>query len=202
MTKKQQQLVTENHGLIYYVLNRRGLVGDKELFCRDEDWYGIAAEALCKAAINFDESLGNKFSTVAVTYINKAISQKMQTANAYYRIESKGVVSSYNEQIPSDFGEGIELWEALESDDNVEKTILDRIFIKQLLSGLDERESYIVRSIASGYTERELGEEMGISAARVGHIYNRAVDKAYMMKRGEKLHERYWKYGGKCKCYQ
>lgn len=202
MTEQQKQLVAENHGLIYYVLNHRGLSGSQELFCKDEDWYGIAAEALCKAAINFDESLGNRFSTVAVTYINKAISQRMQKANAYHRIESKGVISSYNEQISSDFGEGIELWEALESDEDVEKTILDRIFIKQLLSGLDEREKYIVRSIASGYTERELGKEMGISAARVGYIYSRAVDKAYRIKRGEKLHEQYWKCGGKCKCYQ
>ena len=64
MTKEQQKLIEDNHNLIYGVL--------KEYNLDREDWYDIAAIGLCKAAISYDNSIG-EFSTLAYRYIHNEI---------------------------------------------------------------------------------------------------------------------------------
>jgi len=57
MTPEQKKLVEENHSLIYWFMSKHHL---------SMDYYGDLAVGLCMAAINFDPSLGVKFSTYAV----------------------------------------------------------------------------------------------------------------------------------------
>ena len=56
LTKEQQQLVEDNHNLIYSYLNKRHLPIDSTF-----DFYGDAALGLCTAAHIYNPSLGFKF---------------------------------------------------------------------------------------------------------------------------------------------
>lgn len=57
LTKEQQKLVEDNHGLIYSFLQSRNLPFD--------EFYDLAAIGLCTAAIGFDPTKGYEFSTYA-----------------------------------------------------------------------------------------------------------------------------------------
>lgn len=60
MTKEQENLIIENHNLIYQFMKQHNMYFDAV-----EDWYGLCAIGLCNAALLFDPSKGFKFSTFA-----------------------------------------------------------------------------------------------------------------------------------------
>lgn len=51
LTDDDRELVSENHKLIYWYLNLKGLDHD--------EWYGLLATELCKTIVKHDESLGS-----------------------------------------------------------------------------------------------------------------------------------------------
>lgn len=57
LNAEQQRLVEENHNLIYWFINKMRL--------SLEDYYGVVAIGLCKAAYSYDSSRGCAFSTHA-----------------------------------------------------------------------------------------------------------------------------------------
>jgi RNA polymerase sigma factor (sigma-70 family) len=65
LTPEQQKLVEDNHSLIYQFLHKLNL--------DIEEFYGIAAIGLCKAALSYKESWKIKFSTHAYYVMNAEI---------------------------------------------------------------------------------------------------------------------------------
>lgn len=57
LTPEQQKLVEDNHNLIYHILRKMNL--------SDDEFYGIAAIGLCKAAMSYGKSNKVVFSTYA-----------------------------------------------------------------------------------------------------------------------------------------
>lgn len=70
LTPEQSQMVEKNHKLIYGFLKKRGLL--------EEDWYGIAAYGLCKAAMIFDPDREVKFSVLAYTCMDNEVRMEMR----------------------------------------------------------------------------------------------------------------------------
>lgn len=68
LTEKQAKMVEDNHNLIYTFLYKNGL-DNNEI----EDWYGVAAIALCKAAATYDENIGTPFSSYAFKVMTNAV---------------------------------------------------------------------------------------------------------------------------------
>lgn len=94
-------LIERNIGLVYAQLNRFNLR-------QDPDAESIAFEALLKASENFDESTGNKFSTLAVVYIYNALCGYLRTLNKVRKldivslnaeVEINGTMHEYQEVI-------------------------------------------------------------------------------------------------------
>lgn len=73
LTEAQASMVEQNHNLIYVFLQKRGLSEENA-----DDWYGVAALGLCKAAMHFDESKGCKFSTLAFVCMENEIRMEMR----------------------------------------------------------------------------------------------------------------------------
>ena len=160
MTESQRRLAADNHGMIYKVLN------DLEL--PDEDYYGIAAIGLCKAAMAYQPGT-YKFSTCAYKCIYNEVKTAQRLAH-YPKRRYDGQWVSYNELSP----EGTELIETFESGADPEKDAIISVLAQQLVKCLRPREIEIARMLASGMGRREVAALLGISRQRIGQILDRA----------------------------
>lgn len=145
MTQHQQNLVTENHKLIFFLLNR--------LKYNEDEWYDVCAIGLCKAAIAYKPEYRVAFSTFAVKCMTNQIF--MEQKKKYRRIRTV----SLNEYITSDGN--IEIQNTIvDSTDLVGGAEL-RLVIKD--TGLTPREQKILKLHIAGYKQREIGASIGIS---------------------------------------
>jgi RNA polymerase sigma factor (sigma-70 family) len=80
VTDEQRKLVEDHINIAYYVANKL-----KHPKFEPEDVCQIALESLCKAAMKYDEGLGVKFSTFAVTVIRNDILMAFKKSNAEKR---------------------------------------------------------------------------------------------------------------------
>lgn len=85
LTKEQQELVTDNHKLIYYTMYKYNLLAQLD----EDECYGALAEGLCKAAATYDKRI--KFSAYAVRcMLNEAFmlarAHKCATRTAYQTV--------------------------------------------------------------------------------------------------------------------
>ncbi len=127
LTDEQRALVEENHNLIYFFLRKHGY--------SINEFYGPAAEGLCKAAQSYEASKG-AFSTWALQAMRFSVSaecrkqsRKIETAapiislDAAYSEESAATLGDAIPGEPSDFS-GPEIEEFYNSLTEVEKIIL------------------------------------------------------------------------------
>lgn len=77
LTPEQRAFAEENHGLIFFVLERNGWSID--------EYYGDAAIGLCKAVVGYDVKRGTEFSSYAVKVIKNEILQQFRKARAMKR---------------------------------------------------------------------------------------------------------------------
>lgn len=115
MQNDVNRLIQQNVGLVYKQLHRFNM-------SNDPDAESFAYEALWHAAENFDETKGNKFSTLATVYIYNALCGYLRAKKAKHQLD----VVSYNTILRTSDGEEHEYLEVLESDTTVEKDFLDR----------------------------------------------------------------------------
>lgn len=105
LTEEQRKLAADNAGLIGYCLQHYGL---------SDDYYGVAAIALCTATVTYKPGKRSKFSTWAVICICGAISNELRRCNYY---EPKTIMLNDKAHIRSDFSalEATEFLEELQS---------------------------------------------------------------------------------------
>lgn len=119
------QLVESNIGLVYAQLNRFDLRDD-------QDAESAAMEALWKAASDFDNSRGCRFSTLATVYIYNALCGHLRTLNRANQLD----VVSLNATVDVN-GTEHELQEIIESKITVEGTLVDAEKYKTLSKCFD-----------------------------------------------------------------
>lgn len=167
MHRDIDQLIKDNIGLVYKQLHRFHLINDP-------DAESFAFEALGNAAKDFDETLGNKFSTVATVYIYNALCGYLRQLNAKRQLE----VVSYNAIMKLPNGEEHEYLELLESDHNVEGDFMhkERIrhlvkYYRELLGGItnEKQRKIIIAWTRSGFegTASSIAKRTGLSQSYV-----------------------------------
>ncbi len=160
MTDEQCRMVESNHNLIYHILNKMHLP--------ENDYYDVAAIALCKAAMSYEPERG-AFSTCACKYIEWALIAQLRTEDRKIRRNEKDVLH-YN-AIMRDDTEYLEMF----ADKGVdpEDASITSVLAGQLLSELKPREKQIVIMLANGHMWREVCGTLGISNSAVGQTLKR-----------------------------
>lgn len=160
MLKEQTKLVEDNHNLIYYVLNKMHLP--------DDDYYDVAAIALCKAAMTFD-SERSAFSTYACKYMGWALIAQLRTEDRKIRKNEKDVLY-YNAMMHEDM-EYLEVFADKKVDP--EDAAINKVLADQAMMQLKPRERQIVTMLANGYMWRDVCTAVGISNSGVGQTLKR-----------------------------
>lgn len=164
LSKKQQEFVEKNHNLIYKAINKYNLNID--------DFYGIAAIGLCKAALTFDESKGFKFSTYAMTVIDNAIKQEFKRNEK----ERKVIIDSLETVIlVGENGEELTLGDTIQSP-RFEDASNASVDINRLLKKLTVQELNVILRLLRGMKQSDIAVEIGVSRSRV-HLIMKAIKK-------------------------
>lgn len=166
LNSEQRRMVEENHNLIYQYLIDNKLP--------QNDYYDIAALALCNAAINYDSSKNIAFST----YVYKTIGN---TIKNYKTHDKRHTVDAISYNITSTvYGEGtdVEHLETFESRDNVEEENVTKAFFQWFIEYMSLRELQIMYYKTKNMTDKEIGKIYGVTHAAISRVWRR-IKKAY-----------------------
>lgn len=167
MTKEQEQLVTDNHNLIYFFLNK----WEKILEYSDmTDYYDICAIGLCKAAITYDSSKDVKFATYAGVCIENEIKIELRNRKKYSApVYSLDMTFNNTSDGTGEISYGENMTTGLSAYDEILPYQLDKI--------LNAREYKLVALILQDYTQVEIGNIIGISQAQVSRMFSKIKQK-------------------------
>lgn len=163
MTKEQEQLVTDNHNLIYHCIHKyKGTT--------IEDYYDVCAIGLCKAAISYDTSKGIKFATYACVIIENEIRQLLRNSKKY-SVPVYSLDRTFNNTSDGTgeiaFGENI----------TTGLSAYDEIVPYQLDEVLNAQEYKVVVLTLQGYTQLEIGNIIGKSQAQISRYFHSIKQK-------------------------
>lgn len=177
-----ENLVTDNINLIYYILKKRNL------YNKLEELYDIGIIGLVKAAKNYDENRGYAFSTVAGRYISNEILLYLRK-NKTNKVRANNNTISLNTVIHEDKnGSYLTLEDTLASDIDIEDEIIKKEEIEHLyraLSKLDKKEyeiiSYLYGLNRIKLTQYELSKKYNVSQAQISRIKKNCENKLYSL---------------------
>lgn len=171
LNEEETMIVADNHNLIYGFINDTGI--------DEEEWYGALAITLCEAVKIHDVGRG-RLSTLFYSMAHNMVRSDLRDGMAEKR-DDKGLLSLDYEFQGSEGGT-FTLLDIIDSD-NVENTqpIEDMMIVQEKLDTLlDGMFGDVVQMRLDGFTQEEVGEELGVSQQYVSVILN-------------KLHEDYYK---------
>lgn len=188
-----EQLYSENEALCSFAIEKlfgshrsAALVANKR-YMEYDDLLQIAREALWWVCNRFDESRGLKFSTFAVHVIMQRIKKHTMYKGHLVHIPrdgrkperaelmKKGIETSYFSD-PIHTAEGRTIEDLMSARDNVAESI-KWLYLEQLLATLTERERKIITMALLSKTQREIGEEIGVSQVHVSRTMKKALKK-------------------------
>lgn len=164
LNQEQSRLVEKHHNLIYDFLKKRGLYDDDS-----EDWYGVSALGLCKAAMAFDPSREIKFSVLAFVCMENEVRQVKRKLRQQIRdldsLEQMCYVSDGNASCtlldriadPSDFTEDVAISIAIDD---------------SLASSTNKKREIIELFFMHNWKQEKIAHKYGISTSYVSHIVN------------------------------
>lgn len=168
MTKEQEQLVTDNHNLIYHIINKFELA--------TEEYYDVCAIGLCKAASTYDSSKDVKFATYAGVCIENAIKLELRNRKKYYaRVYSLDRTFNNTSDGTGEISYVENITTGLSAYDEILPYQLDKV--------LNAREYKLVALVLQDYTQVEIGNIIGISQAQVSRMFSKIKQK---LLKGEK----------------
>lgn len=148
MTQQQQNLVIDNHNLIYFLLHRLGY--------DVEEWYDLCAIGLCKAAVMYKPEFGFSFSTFAVKCMKNEICNEQHKHRS--RLPVRQAVS-LNEYIAPDID--IEIQDTIADSNDLFGRVELQLSIKDTV--LTPREREAMDLYIAGYKQREIAECFSVS---------------------------------------
>ena len=180
-------LIRTHSGLVYNQLRKFNLIQDPEA-------ESIAYEALYNSILNFDESKGNKFSTVATVYIYNALGSYVRSLKGKRKI----VTISYNNVAFTDDSEEHEFVDLLASDADVESDYIRGellkhtrdVFNEVYASLTNEKHVAIIKLWdESDFTmsTTEISSQVNVSQSYVSQVINN-----FKFKMRKKLEEMYY----------
>ena len=134
-----------------------------------EDYYGLAAIGLCKAAIGFNDNK-SKFSTYAFLAMKHMVFREMRKNSAEKRIPDHQIVYYQAELDDSSSGDTSTFMNYIPSKENVEGSALSKIIFDEYMSKLKDRDKQIFILFSEGYKQGEIGKIVGCSQAQVSRV--------------------------------
>jgi len=147
LTEEERQLVAQNEWLIWAFCAKHRLNG--------EAWYGLFAEALCKAAKKYDPKKA-KFSTWGMRFIRFAWGHELMINHR--KLKDVTPVEPLNARVSFSEGEASEYMELMPDED---KTGYRELL--GFISGLSEQEKIIARDMILHESNKRTAERLGIS---------------------------------------
>lgn len=170
LNDEQRKLVEQNHNLIYSAMRDFG-VKEKDF----DDYYGIAAIGLCKAAIYYDKSKGALSSIAYKCILNEILSHRRKEDALARRINKECV--SYNVSFTEDEKDVSFADDVLLVDKNFENNFISMFQLKEKWHTLNTRDKEILKLHLLGYGCLEIGQRYGVSRQRISTIVLRAKKK-------------------------
>ena len=149
LTEEQKIIVEKNHNLIYYVLLKHGL--------SINEYYDIAAIALCNAAKSYDEKKGS-FTTFAVYCIEMQLRKEYRKETNKKRLANVGTLSLDADMTGDGCNIGLFIGKSYIDDD---------LILVDVRSLLNEQQRTIFEYLLLGYTQCELAKILNISQSVV-----------------------------------
>lgn len=164
MTKQEiDNLITENHNLIYFCLNKWKMPID--------EYYDVAAIGLCRAAQTYD-STRTKFSTYACACIYNEFRHTLRMQRSGQRIPADKLISFENE-LTANPDIDITFFDLVSGSNSAESISLSQIFVDSVFSRLSDTDKIILKLSILGYIQSEIGKQVGISQVSVSRVLNR-----------------------------
>lgn len=158
LTREQQELVEKNHNLIYEFAKKKNLVID--------EYYGILAIGLCKAASVYDENRG-KFSTIAYCCMNNVLKEHYRYISKQCAIPEDKILS-YDVQLSDEDIDGSYI-DIIADDCCVQDIVTNNIIAESFMDTLNDNEKIVARLLIDGMKQSEIASHMGCSRQNVGH---------------------------------
>lgn len=147
LTETEQKVVEDNHKLIYWFANLKGL--------DIEEWYGLLAIELCKSVIKHDESRGSlsnyykmRCDTLLKKEYEKSQSQK-RANNGIFELQDYQSVGTSND-----------IEDYLTSQDIFNSEFRDILELK-----------------FQGYSQKEIADKLGLSQSQISKILRKVRDE-------------------------
>lgn len=165
-------LVIENKGLIYFVLNKMGLTYHLE------EYYDIGEIGLIRASKTFDETKGNKFSGYASICIQYEISKYLSYKQRKCRKSGDNLISL--DEVQDD---NYPLYETIDSGINLEEDILmqEKInLLNTIIEILEHKDRYMLKHYfeLDGFeklTYKQIGDRLGLKQRYIEYRIKRAL---------------------------
>ena len=191
----RDQLVLDNTGLVWSVVKKYRGRGYEQ-----EDLFQIGCIGLMKAIDRFDQTFGVCFSTYAVPMIIgeirrflrddgmikvsrtvKETAVRARQLQAKYEVaygSSSQEVESLQKTIYQSDGNAILLEDRLESKENEQEKLVNRLALKKVMCELpDQEQKIIIMRYYSGQTQVQTAKCLGISQVQVSRIEKRVLKK-------------------------
>lgn len=170
LTNEQKELVTENHNLIYAYAHKKDISLD--------EYYGILAIGLCKAAKAFDKSKG-EFSTIAYRCMENELCTYWKSMQSKSTIPEDLVLSYDVTKTKEDFDNQNNFLENF-PDNQSYNDMMYAIMSFEFTERLTDKESIIFQYLLDGLTHNEIANKLGCKrqsvAYHINNIRNKVID--------------------------
>lgn len=158
LTKEQQKIVEQNHGLIFGFAKRHSLNLD--------EYYDVLAIGLCKAARSYDAERECTFATYAYCCMNNAIGSVKRIENSTKKIP-RNLVASYNALVDGQDNHPSELEYFLRDHSSNTDNVISKIHVDQFRETLPDDMKYLFDRLMAGYLTREIAKDIGCTKQNV-----------------------------------
>lgn len=164
MTDEQKELVEQNIRLVWWYILKHNLNPD--------EWFGSLSETLCKAAIKYDKSLGNKFSTYAKLAFDNCVGMEARKKMSKKQVPDCMVISGDKVMDPYGFDREICLFDTIGDKRNAIEDVLFFYDMERYLDRIKPRDKDMWKMAMKGMTNRQIGEKLNLSQATVNRVLN------------------------------
>lgn len=152
LNDQQRRIVEENHNLIYAFMNQHKL--------DSEEYYGLCAIGLCKAAETMDKNKHYSLSTYAFKCMENEIRDSIRGTNAEKRKSNKGNISIFAE---TDKGREYYITDLMPDQKNFEKNSIFKVQILNKIRILSHTEKFLVKSYLMGDSVKDICNKTGFT---------------------------------------
>ena len=168
LTKYQQQLVEENHNLIYqYAINNNLAIGE---------YYDLLAIGLCKAALIFNNEKG-VFSTIAYKCMQNEVAMYWRHLSCSTSIPDDMIISIETPIESKQSRKNILADVISAGSTSVQDMVVGNIKIRELIELLTTTEKKVVCGIVNGLTPSEIAERLMVRRQTVSYHLIRVRQK-------------------------